>query len=57
MTKLALLRNLVPCRADLARAQRKAGDAAAADATEKEIVETPRRDEVVAYVRSRLVKK
>ncbi|HUS67348.1 MAG TPA: tetratricopeptide repeat protein [Kofleriaceae bacterium] len=47
----------VPCRYDLAMAQRKAGDAAAADATEKEIAATPMRDMAALYFASKLAKK
>ncbi len=42
----------VACRADLALAQRKTGDTAAADATEKQIMETPLRDAAVVYLRA-----
>lgn len=45
------------CRADLSAAQRKSGDAAGADATDKEIVETPLRDATVVYFRARAMKK
>lgn len=49
-------RNAVACRFDLMRAQRKAGDTAGAAATAKEIIDTPRRDEVVVYIRTRAAK-
>lgn len=48
--------DLVVCRYDLAVAQRKAGDAAAADATEKDIRETPLRDVGAVYVYTLLAK-
>lgn len=47
----------VPCRYDLALAQRKAGDAAAADATAKEIAATPMRDVGALYFTTKLAPK
>jgi tetratricopeptide (TPR) repeat protein len=47
----------VTCRADLAAAQRKAGDAAAADATAKEIAATPMRDVGALYFTTKLTAK
>ena len=48
--------DLLFCRADLAAVQRKAGDKAGAEATEKLIRETPRRDPAAVYVLAHLPK-
>ncbi|MBL0214077.1 MAG: hypothetical protein IPQ07_09340 [Myxococcales bacterium] len=45
------------CRLDLAAAQRKAGDAAGAQATDKALLETPVRDPITVYAVSQLPKK
>lgn len=45
------------CRTDLALAQRKSGDAAAADATEKELKNRAHRDASAVYLRANLGKK
>jgi tetratricopeptide (TPR) repeat protein len=47
----------VMCRADLSAAKRKSGDAAGADAIDKEIQETPLRDGAVVYFRAHAAKK
>jgi tetratricopeptide (TPR) repeat protein len=48
---------MVPCRYDLATAQRKAGDTAGADATLKTIGETSTRDPATLYFRVKAAKK
>jgi tetratricopeptide (TPR) repeat protein len=50
-------RQLAGCQLDLALAQRKAGDTAGAEATEKAIRETTQRDPVAVYAVSQLPKK
>ena len=58
VTELSKCRpQLLACRSDLAAAQRKAGDATAADATEKQIRELPQRDASAVYFVSALAKK
>lgn len=46
----------VICRFDLASAQRKSGDKAGAEATEKQIKETPRREAPEVYLVAHLGK-
>jgi hypothetical protein len=48
---------VVVCRFDLAAAQRKTGDAAGADATEKALREAPRRDAAFMFIWTHLGKK
>ena len=58
VTELAKCRvQLLACRYDLAAAQRKAGDAAGADATEKQIREAPQREASAVYFVGQFPKK